>query len=123
MTNVSANTTCEKCGGVLEFRRQGSTGGLFCTKCDWSVVTTYLPEILQDLTTYDVKVISGDYRNDQQLKVVAQVAGVNLLTARQLLKDTHGFVVFTGIASKVTEVRDMLTSGGLTFEITPSFPW
>lgn len=123
MINFSEIPVCEKCGRSVEFRRDGSTQGVFCTKCEWSVVTTYLPEILRDTTSYEVSVTSGDDRNDQHLKVVAQLAGVNFLAARKLLQGSSGFLVFAGSATKTAEVRDMLKLAGLAYEIKPPFPW
>lgn len=121
MTDAS-EFACPKCGAPVEIRREGSTQGLFCTNCDWSVVTTYLPEILNDTSKYVVRVLSGDFKNDQHLRIVAQLAGVNLITSRKMLQG-GGFVLFTGLASKVSAVRDTLESVGLVFEIEPPFPW
>jgi hypothetical protein len=87
------------------------------------VVTSYLPDVLRDTTSYQVIVTSGDFKNDQHLKAVAQLAGVNLLTARKLLQGPGDFVVFTGLAHKVTSVRDTLVAAGLRFKIEPPFPW
>jgi hypothetical protein len=114
---------CPECGGALEARREGSTQGLFCTKCDWSVVTTYLPDVLRDTTSYQVSVTSADFKNDQHLKAVAHLTGINLLAARKLLQAPGDFVVFTGLAQEVTSVRDTLRAAGLGFKIEPSFPW
>ena len=104
-------------------RREGSTQGVFCTKCDWSVVTTVLPDILRDTSCYEVKVTSGDFKSDRQLKAVAQVTGGNLLAARKLLQQSGHFVVFTGAAPAVAAVRDVLTAAGLGLAIEPPFPW
>ncbi|MFZ6721378.1 hypothetical protein [Undibacterium sp. Ji49W] len=121
--NSSEIFVCEKCGGLIEVRREGSTQGLFCTKCDWSLVTTYLPEILRDETTYEVSVTLGYYKNDQHIKTVAELAGVNFLKARKLFQAHTNFVVFTGKASQATLVKDALQLAGLSYEIKPPFPW
>lgn len=123
MKNISEIPACEKCGSPVEFRCEGSTQGLFCTKCEWSVVTTCLPEILRDTTLYEVSVTSGECGSVHHLKTVAQLAGVNFLAARKLLQGPSSFAVFTGDASKVAKVRDMLKSAGLAYEIKPPFPW
>jgi hypothetical protein len=122
-SSADSNSICPKCGGALEVRRDASTQGLFCTKCDWSAVTTYLPEILRDTTTYEVMVKSGDFKNGRHLKAISQIADVNLLAARKLLQGPGDFVVFTGLAHKVKSVRDLLAAAGLEFETRPSFPW
>lgn len=121
MTNISY-ATCEKCGGVMEARQEGSTQGLYCTKCDWSVVTTHIPEIKLDTTMYEVRISHGDYRNDQHVKAVAHVAGVNFLVARKLLQDTQP-IVFNGEAVDVVRVREILVAVGMTCIISPEFRW
>jgi len=87
------------------------------------VVTTYLSDFLQDTTSYEVRVTSGDFKNERHLKVVAQLADVNLITARKLLQEPNGFVIFTGPASEVIATRDTLKSAGLDFSVEPPFPW
>ena len=120
---INFDSICPKCGGALEARREGSTEGLFCTKCDWSVVTTYLPDVLCDTTSYQVIVTSGDFKLELHLKAVAQLAGVNFLAARKLLQGPGEFVVFTGPAHQVTSARDVLMAADLRFKIEPPFPW
>ncbi len=123
MTNPTINSVCPQCGSAIEPRREGSTQGLFCTNCEWSVVTTVLPNILRDTSTYAVKVTLGDFRNERHLKAVAQVAGVNMLASRKLLQQSESFVVATGSARKIAAARDELVSAGLGFSIEPPFPW
>lgn len=123
MTALSIDAVCPQCGGQTELRREGSTQGLFCTKCDWSVVTTVLPDIFRDTSSYEVRVISGDFKNDRQLKAVAQVTGGNFLASRKLLQQAGNFLVFTGAAPDVVAVRDVLSAAGLELTIEPPFPW
>jgi len=123
MTDFRDAPLCPECGGALEARREGSAGGLFCTECDWSVVTTERPAILNDTVSYEVRVTSGDFKNERHLRSVAQLAGVNLLEARKLLQGRAEFVVYTGRADKVTSARDMLRAAGLAFDIRPPFPF
>jgi hypothetical protein len=123
MTNFSELSVCEKCGGPVELRHEGSTQGLFCTKCDWSVVTTRLPEILGDETSYEVTVSSGDYTNEQHMKTVATLTGLNYLAARKLMQSHADFVVFTGKASQVAAIRKKLELARLSYKIKPPFPW
>ncbi len=123
MTNSAEMSICEICGGPAEIRNEGSTQGLFCEKCAWSVVTTCLPEILRDEILYDVTVISGEFKNEQHIKTTAKLTGTNFLAARKLLQTESSFVVFKGNASRVSSVRDVLNLACMTYEIQPSFPW
>jgi hypothetical protein len=116
-------TSCEKCGGRLEVRRSGSAQGLFCTQCDWSVVTTYIPAIEQDTAEYEVRLTNGDYKSEQHIKAVATVAGLNFLEARKLLKEQRDSVIFKGSAPKVMEIQNVLKPAGLSYRINPPYPW
>ena len=114
---------CQKCGGEAIWRQEGNTQGWFCAKCDWSMVTTCMPEILSDTTHYEVRAVYGDFRNIEHIKTVAQLMGVNFLVSRRLLKTGKVFVVFNGLAHHVIKVRDILKGVGMDLEIKPSFRW
>jgi tRNA(Ile2) C34 agmatinyltransferase TiaS len=122
MTDISQVPICEKCGSEMEFRREGSSQGLFCTNCDWSVVTTYIPEILLDETLYEVIITDGNPQNKKHISTVSHAGNINFLSARKSLRE-GSFVVFKGIATEVVEIRKTLDSAGLSYKIAPEFPW
>lgn len=113
---------CEKCGAVMIVCREGSAQGLYCTRCDWSIVTTKISEIWLDATDYEIFVRGADYRNKRHVKVVSEVSGANFLVARKLLQDTRS-IVFKGKAVKVAAVRKILGAAGMACVIRPGFPW
>ncbi|HLO87738.1 MAG TPA: hypothetical protein VK203_22405 [Nostocaceae cyanobacterium] len=124
MIDISqALPVCEQCGSPMEVRREGSTQGLYCTNCDWSVVTTYIPAIILDETLYKVSILNGDAQNKQHIRAVAQIVNVNFLAARKLLQEQSPLIVFRGDAKEVVRVREVLSMAGLVYEITPEFPW
>jgi hypothetical protein len=117
---LSEEIVCENCGSLTEPRN----GGIFCVNCDWSVVTTYIPEIVLDLTLYNVDITSGDYQNLEHIKTVSRISGVNFLIARKFLQRQSPFSVYKGLAINILEIREMLNKvGGLTYQINPIFPW
>lgn len=120
--NISTNRVCEECGSPLEVRAEGSTQGLYCTKCDWAVVTTGMPEIRRDTAIYEVFVTGGNFKDEQQVKVISEVSGENFLAARKLLQ-MPGKTVFRGRAAKVVEVRDALEKAGIHYKIEPMFKY
>ncbi len=121
MTSIS-QVVCEKCGSLMEARQEGSTQGLYCTGCDWSVVTTHIPEIRIDATEYEVRVSRGDYRNEQHVKAVSKVSNTNFLASRKLLQDTQP-LVFRGEAVDVVRVREILVAAGISCAISPELRW
>ena len=112
---------CETCGLELEFRREGSVQGGFCTRCGWRFVTTYLPAIHSDPALYQVHACGGDHRNASHISAVSGMIGDNFLVARKLLQQ-HEPVVFKGRAPDVRRVRDVLAAAGLGCRIEPPFP-
>lgn len=123
MTKPSDETVCPRCGSALEVRTKGHTEGTYCTQCDWSVVTSRMPEFLEDRNRYHVTVISGDFRDDSHLKALGQLLGINLLAARKALEVGQELAVFSGEAGDVIGVREALAAAGLEYRIDPPFPW
>lgn len=116
------NVNCPECGASTEVIREGRTVGTRCTRCNWSVVTTYIPPIEQDATVYSVRITSGDPHDRQQLMLIAQLAGCNFLQARKLMQEKEP-IVFQGRASQVLAVKQSLRSANLTIAIEPDFNW
>lgn len=119
----SNDFVCPSCGHELVSRTELRVSGLFCSHCEWAVVTTYIPEILKDCTKYKIWVESADFENVSQLRVVAKLCGINLLAARDLLKSQERFLVAEGFAQEVlTSQADLLTAK-VRISIEPPFPW
>lgn len=111
---------CEKCGSEIEFIRHVSTEGWYCKNCDWSIVTTYIPQIVLDKENYMVYLTSPNYRNREQISIVSKISNLNYLTVRELLREEKP-LIFKGEASKVLIVKEQLASEGISFEIVPEF--
>ena len=113
---------CQKCGAETEYRIEGSNEGFFCTKCDWSVLTTHMPKIAQDITNYKVFLSAANFKNKDHVRVVSKVANKNLLQARKMIQERRP-VLFEGEAMDVNKVRNALKSAGVRYEIEPTFPY
>ena len=114
---------CEQCGDEMLGRVEGGCWGLFCIACNWcGVVTTFIPPINLDPVCYQVCVRDGDFRNLTHVRVVADVLGVNFLSARTMLQRVN-FHLFTGQARDVIGVRSRLVSAGMGCSIEPDFMW
>jgi len=82
-------------------------------------VTTFISEIKRDMTKYEVRISGGDAHNEQQVKAIATISGVNFVTARKLLQEPES-AVFKGHAVKAIEIRDALEKLELHTELHPS---
>ena len=113
---------CEKCGAVMESRIEGSTSGVYCTNCEWSVVTTYMPEIVLDSNKYKVYLLSADPKNREQLKAISTVANVNFLQARKMFLEERALVL-EDEAVAIDKVRKLFDECFIRYEIEPPFPY
>lgn len=123
LENELMQISCPRCGGELEEINEGFTCGGTCKNCDWSVVSTYIPEVLADTTQFEIRLMNGNHRDLRHLKAVAYFTGVNFLEARQLLQGPPGFAVCSGRASEILKVVEKLNLAGLNYEIVPPFPY
>ena len=121
--NDSFKPCCDRCGTELQEFREGNSEGMRCPACGWSVVTTFMPEILADPALYEVRVTNGDAHNTAHVKAVAGAHNVNLLAARRLLETEQRPLLFSGKAPDVARVRDALAAAGLNPSISPEFRW
>ncbi|MFQ6311623.1 hypothetical protein [Lysobacter capsici] len=120
--DTKVSHVCGSCGGPSEARIQGGTKGVYCTQCDWAVVTTYSSEIQRDRTLYEVTISGGDFRDKRQIKAISEIFGVNFLAARALLGTSSG-AVLKGRAAEIFDVRHALVVAGIPHEIVPYFKY
>ncbi|MGI0494072.1 hypothetical protein ACN4EG_19995 [Alkalinema pantanalense CENA528] len=114
--------TCELCGAPLESRVEASIQGLFCTQCDWAVVTTYLPQIYQDLTQYKMYLYCASSPDVEQLKAISTVANINLIQARKTFQEDRPLIL-EGEAPQISEARKNFDSLSIPYTIEPLFPY
>ncbi|WP_165670254.1 hypothetical protein [Metapseudomonas otitidis] len=116
-----SSLACEVCGGRLEAFNEGSAQGLRCVDCEWSLVTTQIPEIRVDEQEYDIH-CDGDFKSGAHIRAVAEVSGLNFLESRKALEGGR-FVVLSGQAIDVLRVKETLESAGVRYSIEPDFRW
>ncbi|MDS9876020.1 MULTISPECIES: hypothetical protein [Pseudomonas] len=112
---------CTSCEEQLDVFNEGSTQGLRCSGCGWSLVTTHISDIKIDEREYKI-FCSGNYKSEAHVRVVSEVAGYNFLMSRKALQKGQ-FLLFSGQAVEVSRVRKMLGHAGVLCTITPDFKW
>jgi hypothetical protein len=119
---IIGEIVCENCGNEAVYRILGLCQGCFCIKCDWNVVTTYLPKNLIDDTNYEIYIVNADFKNIRHIKAYAKAKGVNFITSRaQILAGET--VLFSGQAMEVLKIKQMLEAQGVFHSIVPKFPY
>jgi len=118
-----SNVECEKCGGVMEYKRDSSTEGYHCTNCDWNVVTTYIDPINLDMQEYNVYLIDDEISvTSSQIKLVAKIANCNYIQSKKILESKGGFL-YKGRATLVKEVIQELDENEINYKIEPEFSY
>ena len=114
---------CPGCGNAYHFRL-GSSQGLRCRVdgCHWGVVTTYVPAILEDPTSYTLSISSLP---DNSLESVARLAlrfNIPLPEARSL-RASLPKPVYSGGAADVFALREELLAQKYGVTIGPHFKY
>ena len=111
---------CEQCGNKMNYFRKDSTQGWLCPGCGWAIATSYISEIDQDITEYSLFIKNTENINKDIIRLISRIAGVNFLTARQLIL-TGNVCITRGRAAEMKETADKLRTAGIPFEIVPEF--
>lgn len=106
----------------MEHRIKGSTQGLFCEKCGWNVVTTYIPPIKRDATIYQVFVYKNCRPSIDQIKIISKICNRNYLEVRRMLAEQQA-LIYEGCAETVLTVIESLEKESVLYEICPPFPY
>lgn len=118
----SDTVKCEVCGAKTEYKIEGSTEGVFCTQCDWAVVTTHIPEIAQDITKYRLYLLSVGNRSKDKIKALAKVENINLIQASKISKEEKPLIA-EAEAIEINEVKKIFDDLSINYAIEPDFPY
>jgi hypothetical protein len=119
---MKENKCCDICGADIEYRIEGDTEGVFCTRCNWSLVTTHIPKIAQDINIYKMYLCSADPNDKDHLKALAKVANINLLQAKKMAKENKPLII-EDEALAIDKARNILNDLSIKYDIYPSFPY
>ena len=73
------NDKCPVCNHDLIPFTEGSTTGVRCSYCDYSIVTTYIEPIYEDDNTYTVVLEAGNSVDMSTIKVISKITGKNYI--------------------------------------------
>ena len=118
-------TRCENCGTVMVHAIQDSIQGLRCPKCgNWGFITTYIPEIKEDQTIYEIHLISGKDSTIEkgQLKVISKICNCNYLEAEKKLS-SEDICIAKVSAEEAYEIIKSMKDSGLSYTVAPDFKY
>ena len=112
---------CLRCGLEAEVKSGDSEIIMKCPKCGWAAVTTYMPEIEDDLTKYGIIIEQGNTVDVELIKLVSRISGMNVLEARKLLR--NGGLMVKDCAIIIKEIITELDMAAIEYRIDPPFPY
>ena len=123
--NIPDNTSdpfkCPVCGSELNLFLKGSTVGVICPCCDYSVVTTRTEPIYEDETIYTILLEAGNTCDRPRLKLISKLAGVNYLRAKEMIASAPVVLVEGELAYIILEMKKELDACGIKYSISPEF--
>lgn len=111
---------CEKCKTDMNWFSEDSVQGWVCSNCGWNLITTNIDEIYEDITEYSVYIKNMNGVNNEKIKSIARIAGVNFIIARKMLMESHA-CISKGKAPKIKDVIRELEKLNIQFEVIPKF--
>lgn len=117
---ITMNQKCQKCNANMYETCNDSIQGWVCPGCGWNVVTTKIDKIYEDTTEYRVYMKHAGDINHEKIKLVSKIAGVNFVSARQMLMESN-VCLLKDKAPKVQKVIQKLRELEISFEVIPQF--
>ena len=113
---------CPQCDINLVYCHADSTITWTCPKCGWSLATTYMSPINQDINKYEVQLIQNLTPSINQLKILSQISGKNFLRVKKMLESDDS-LLFKGKAVDVSLIKTQLEQEKIGFKIIPHFDY
>ncbi len=111
---------CEKCNAIMVHVCENSVQGWSCPICGWSTLTTYIDKIYQDITEYRIYIKSVTNISKDKIKVISRIAGVNFITAKQML-EKGDICILKAKAIEIKKAINELKFANILFEVIPEF--
>ena len=113
-------TKCPNCGNELVSVVKGSALIVHCTNRDYSIATSYIDPIYEDLQEYEVLLIEGNTVTKENYFLLQSLTGMNITELKYSL-DTVPYSLFKGSAADVRELKEKLDECNVKYEIIPEF--
>lgn len=92
-----------------------------CPNCGWTVVTTEMMDIVNDLTKYNIVIDLGNAVEKENMRMISKVSGYNILESKKLLTD--GGIMLSEFAINIIDIIPQLDITNIKYHIEPEFPY
>ena len=112
---------CQKCGTEMIPIDDDKPIGMKCPECGWSWATTFIEPIEEDTTVYQVSLTEA-VKSSETIKVISKTTNKNYIQAKDIISNLPQ-VIFSGKATDVKRIIQLLDEEDLKYDIDPSFPY
>ena len=121
---------CEKCGAEMIDRSEGDSIFVECPNCGWGWATTTYDPSMDDETEYEIWLRPGNAQSPEMLRLIADIANVNLLQAKKMLNNEEPVLLYKAYreaaaarnrVQKTQDVATRLAEANVLFYIVPDF--
>lgn len=106
----------------MKWFSEDSVQGWVCSNCGWNLMTTNIDEIYEDITEYSIYIKNVNEVNNEKIKSIARIAGVNFIVAREMLMKSQ-VCILKDKAPKIKDVIEELEKLAIQFEVIPKFKY
>ena len=111
---------CLTCGTEMECKIEGHCISWICNNCGDGLATSYFEPIELDQTDYCLHIAPLTNPSMDVLRYISQLFMCNYMQAKARLNSE---LIITDKALKVRDIARKLNTFGLTYTITPDFPY
>lgn len=105
---MSPDLTCCQCGGDVYNKIEHSVRGLYCRRCGWNVVTSYVPESVSETELHEFRLTNIQGHNYNQISVIAKLLGVGFLEAKKAIGTDGSVVVQLGVIEFSEQIANLI---------------
>ena len=113
---------CPICNHELIPFKEGSSIGVHCSNCDYSVVTSYIDPIYEDEIIYTFLLETGNICNKNTMKIISRITGKNYIQAKNLITSAP-VVIAEGKAIDILAIKKVFDGNRIKYSILPEFPY
>lgn len=114
---------CPICGSEMIEIIDGSSRVIKCTKCDYNVATSEISLIYEDETIYTVTMEKGNNIKKNVVTTLKNIVGFPTSKIVEIIKNDCPYVLYTGSAVEVNELKSSLDKSHIRYSIKPEFKW
>ena len=113
---------CPLCNHELVPIKEGSSIGVRCSHCEYSVVTSYIDPIYEDENTYTLLLEADNTFNKNNIKIISKISGQNYIQLKKLVSSVP-VVIAEGKAVDILSIKKILDESNIHYSISPKFPY